>query len=135
MHLHISNSRTYLSFCEFIEILWWWKNSNLQLYFYDTEHEVQNRMAWSSKFKESIVQQLKSILDNNPYSVFIWKLADIENLDKYRIFLKSNLGLDQYIFNVPLVSQVATIWSNNENLNGEPQEKLRSVQNRRQKNS
>ena len=70
------------------------KASNLQLYFYDTEHEMQNRMALSSKFKESIVQQLKSVLDDNPYSMFIRKLADIEEIDKYKIFLKSNPGLE-----------------------------------------
>ena len=63
------------------------KASNLQLYFYDTEHEVQNRMALSSKFRESIVQQLRSILHENPYSVFIRRLVGIEDLDKYKFFL------------------------------------------------
>nr|XP_027071785.1 uncharacterized protein LOC113696591 [Coffea arabica] len=92
------------------------KASNLQLYFYDTEHEMQNRMALSSKFKESIVQQLKSVLDDNPYSIFIRKLADI---DKYKIFLKSNPGLDQRVFNVPSMSQVAAIWSENDSVNGD----------------
>nr|XP_027090441.1 uncharacterized protein LOC113711476 [Coffea arabica] len=95
------------------------KASNLQLYFYDTEHEVQNRMALSSKFRESIVQQLKSILDHNPYSVFIRRLAEIKDLDKYRIFLKSNPGLDQRVFNIPSVSQVAAVWLDSDSVNGD----------------
>ena len=76
-------------------------------------------MALSSKFRDSIVQQLKSILDENPYSVFIRRLADMEDLDKYRIFLKSDPGLNQRVLNVPSVSQVAAIWSDNDNTNGD----------------
>ncbi|XP_071905155.1 uncharacterized protein [Coffea arabica] len=95
------------------------KASNLQLYFYDTEHEVQNRMVLSAKFRESIVQQLKSVLDHNPYSVFIRRLAYIKDLDRYRIFLKSNPGLDQRVFNISSASQVAAIWLDNDTLNGD----------------
>ncbi|XP_071925101.1 uncharacterized protein [Coffea arabica] len=87
------------------------KASNLQLYFYDTEHELANRMAISGKFKESIVQQLRSILDENPYSAFIRSLTEVQDLDRYRIFLKSDSGLDQRVYNTPTVSQVAAIWS------------------------
>ncbi|XP_071930166.1 uncharacterized protein [Coffea arabica] len=87
------------------------KASNLQLYFYDTEHELANRMAISSKFRESIVEQLRSILHENPYSAFIRSLAELQDLDRYRIFLKSDPGFDQRVYNAPTVSQVAAIWS------------------------
>ncbi|XP_027177750.1 uncharacterized protein LOC113776901 [Coffea eugenioides] len=76
-------------------------------------------MVLSAKFRESIVQQLKSVLDDNPYSVFIRRLADIKDLDRYRIFLKSNPGLDQRVFNIPSASQVAAIWLDNDTLNGD----------------
>ena len=32
--------------------------SNVQLYFFDTDHKTSNRMAISPKFKESIIEQL-----------------------------------------------------------------------------
>ena len=68
-------------------------------------------MAISSKFRESIVEQLRSLLHENPYSAFIRSLAELQDLDRYRIFLKSDPGFDQRVYNTPTVSQVAAIWS------------------------
>ncbi|XP_027181781.1 uncharacterized protein LOC113780165 [Coffea eugenioides] len=59
------------------------KASSLQLYFYDTEHELANRMA----------------------------ISELQDLDRYGIFLKPDSRLDQCVYNTPTVSQVAAIWS------------------------
>ncbi|XP_027077088.2 uncharacterized protein [Coffea arabica] len=88
--------------------------TNLQLYFYDTQHEIANRMAISSKFRESIIQQLKDILHDNPYSTFIRSLVDLHDLEDHKIFLKSDPGLDQRVYNLPAVSQVAAMWNEND---------------------
>ncbi|XP_060200153.1 uncharacterized protein LOC132628387 [Lycium barbarum] len=44
---------------------------NLQLYFYDNNNEVANRMACSDKIDESIVRELMDILRVNPYLIFL----------------------------------------------------------------
>ncbi|KAG7951593.1 hypothetical protein I3843_12G015700 [Carya illinoinensis] len=66
--------------------------SYLQLYFYDTEHELENRISDSNRMDPSIVTQLIDILRINP----------------------SDVGLDQRVFNAPTSSQVATIWVEND---------------------
>lgn len=42
----------------------------LQLYFHDTEHELENRMAFSSKLTESIVLKIMEVMKSNPYACF-----------------------------------------------------------------
>ena len=37
-------------------------------------------------------------------------MKDIPNLQDHKIHIKSNLGLDQRVYNAPLASQVAAIW-------------------------
>ncbi|KAG6711434.1 hypothetical protein I3842_05G052700 [Carya illinoinensis] len=69
--------------------------SYFQLYFYDTEHELENRISDSDRMNPSIIAQLIDILHINPYSL-------------------SDVGLDQRVFNVPTSSQVAAIWVENE---------------------
>ncbi|XP_027157485.1 uncharacterized protein LOC113759078 [Coffea eugenioides] len=93
--------------------------TNLQLYFYDTQHEIANRMAISSKFRESIFQQFKDILHDNPYSTFIRSLVDLHDLEDHKIFLKSDPGLDQRVYNLPAVSQVAAMWNENDYNSGD----------------
>ena len=61
--------------------------SNVQLYFFDTDHETSNRMAISPKFKESIIEQLQRILDCNPHSALFRHIAGLPKVDEYKIFL------------------------------------------------
>lgn len=50
--------------------------SHLQLYFFDTNNEVQNRLNLSEWLVEPLVVKLMKILENNPYAVFFeaWEL-------------------------------------------------------------
>ncbi|XP_071924722.1 uncharacterized protein [Coffea arabica] len=82
------------------------KPVNLQLYFYDTEHEVENRLSISSKFREILIAMLAYLLKVNSYSSFFHGLQDLPNLDEYRIMLQSNPTVDQHIYNKPTVSQI-----------------------------
>ncbi|KAL3516652.1 hypothetical protein ACH5RR_023554 [Cinchona calisaya] len=50
------------------------KASFLQLYFRDTEHEVENRSATLDKFVESIIVKLMEALQQNPYACFFQNL-------------------------------------------------------------
>ncbi|KAL5560737.1 hypothetical protein UlMin_036948 [Ulmus minor] len=86
------------------------KPSYLQLYFYDTEHEIQNRLNIYSDLNLSIINKLIQILKSNPYCSFFRHLKDIPNLKDHQIVIKSNPDLDQKIYNTPLASQVAAIW-------------------------
>ncbi|XP_019255086.1 PREDICTED: uncharacterized protein LOC109233667 [Nicotiana attenuata] len=83
---------------------------NLQLYFYDNDNELANRMAFSDKIHESIVKKLMNILRINPYSTVLKSLIDVPNLSNYNIALKSDSGLDQRVYNLPTTSEVAGIW-------------------------
>ncbi|KAG6629755.1 hypothetical protein CIPAW_14G107300 [Carya illinoinensis] len=58
----------------------------------------------------SIIAQLIDILHINPYSLFFRSLGDLSNLKNQVIHIRSDVGLDQCVFNVPTSSQVAAIW-------------------------
>ncbi|KAG2690570.1 hypothetical protein I3760_09G193200 [Carya illinoinensis] len=88
--------------------------SNLQLYFYDTEHEFENRIVDSIRMNPSIIAQLMDILRVNPYSTFFRSIGDLPNLEYQKIYIKSNPGLDQRVFNAPTSSEVAAIWVEND---------------------
>ncbi|XP_042941344.1 uncharacterized protein LOC122276004 [Carya illinoinensis] len=90
------------------------RHSYLQLYFYDTEHELENRISDSDRMNPSIIAQLIDILHINPYSLFFRSLGDLSNLKNQVIHIRSDVGLDQRVFNVPTSSQVAAIWVENE---------------------
>ncbi|KAG7986606.1 hypothetical protein I3843_03G089800 [Carya illinoinensis] len=88
--------------------------SYLQLYFYDTEHELENRISDSDRMNPSIIAELIDILRINPYSVFFRSLDDLSNLKNQVIHIRSDVGLDQRVFNTSTSSQVAAIWVENE---------------------
>nr|XP_016476505.1 PREDICTED: uncharacterized protein LOC107798065 isoform X4 [Nicotiana tabacum]XP_016476506.1 PREDICTED: uncharacterized protein LOC107798065 isoform X4 [Nicotiana tabacum] len=71
------------------------KGRNLQLYFYDNENEVANRIACSTRVHESMIRKLMNILQNNPYCVFLKSLADVPELSNFYIALKCDSDLDQ----------------------------------------
>ncbi|KAG6628131.1 hypothetical protein CIPAW_15G180000 [Carya illinoinensis] len=88
--------------------------SYLQLYFYDTEYQLENRISDSDRMNPSIIVELIDILRINPYSVFFQSLDDLSNLENQVIHIRSDVGLDQCVFNAPTSSQVAAIWVENE---------------------
>lgn len=54
------------------------------------------------------------ILSRNLYYTFFCTLDHSCNLKIHEIWIRSNVGLDQKIFNAPSSSQVATIWVEND---------------------
>ncbi|KAK6791585.1 hypothetical protein RDI58_010666 [Solanum bulbocastanum] len=86
------------------------KGKNLQLYFFDNKNELRNRMACSNKLNENIVRTLMDILKINPYSIFLKSLINVPQLSDFYIALKSDSELDQRVYNLPTVSEVARIW-------------------------
>ena len=78
--------------------------SYLQLYFYDTEHELENRVNDVERLDPSIISQLMDILRVNPYSNFFRNLSNIPNLENHVIHIRSDVGLDQRVYNTPSVS-------------------------------
>lgn len=83
---------------------------NLQLYFYDENIEILNRMASSYILRQSIVEKLMNILKINPYCIFLKSLIHIPELSNFYIALRCGSGLDQRIYNLPIVSEVAALW-------------------------
>ena len=46
--------------------------------------------------------------------MFFRTLSHVSDIDNYKIFSKSYPGLDQRVYNLPLVPQVATLWAQND---------------------
>ena len=88
--------------------------SYLQLYFFDTEHEVQNRMRVSSNLDADIVTFLIGIMSINPYYVFFRSLREVSDLDNHEIRIRADPVLDLRTYNSPSIFQVATIWHEND---------------------
>ncbi|KAK0587414.1 hypothetical protein LWI29_022515 [Acer saccharum] len=90
--------------------------SYLQLYFYDTEHELEHRMQSSTKMSLLTLQKIIDILHINPYCRFFRNLRGVSDLENYKILIRSDAELDQILYNSPSVSQVAAVWVNDEPL-------------------
>nr|XP_027127530.1 uncharacterized protein LOC113743677 [Coffea arabica] len=82
----------------------------LQLYFHDTEHELENRLATSENLTESAVKKIMHVMESNPYASFLRSLKNVPNLDSYQIVLKSHSENDQRVWNQPTASQIAALW-------------------------
>nr|GMD83298.1 uncharacterized protein LOC109183853 isoform X1 [Ipomoea batatas] len=93
---------------------------NLQLYFFDTEHELENRLQGADRMDRDIVSALIQLMLGNPYGQFFRSLKDIAQTDEFNIILRSDISMDQRTHNMPSASQVAAIWieDNGDGLNG-----------------
>lgn len=87
---------------------------NLQLYFHDTEHEIQNRLASCERLSELAIGICMKALLQNPYACFFRALKDVPCLENYQIILKTLPSQDQRVYNKPEVSQVAALWVDGE---------------------
>ncbi|XP_027171551.1 uncharacterized protein LOC113771129 [Coffea eugenioides] len=90
------------------------RTCGIHLYFFDTDEQLINRVAASDKLRESTLKLLMDILSNNPYARFFKDLRDIPDLEKHNIVLNCFPGLDQHIYNLTSTSQVAAIWTEND---------------------
>lgn len=90
---------------------------NLQLYFYDDNTEILNRMASASILRQTVVQKLMDILKIIPYRIFLKYLLQISELPNFYIALRYGSDLDQWVYNQPSVSEVAALWLDQETSN------------------
>ncbi|GAA0167936.1 hypothetical protein LIER_22770 [Lithospermum erythrorhizon] len=90
------------------------KMTGLQFYFYDPEHQISNRMAALPRLDEIVVGGLVTVMNENPYSLFLKHASTLDNIDEYQIFIKSDPGLDQRVYNRPTSTKVVGIWTENE---------------------
>lgn len=67
--------------------------------------------------------QLIEILKVNPYSQFFRSLSEIPNLDEYEIKLRANLEVHDRTALPPIVSQVAVLWIEDEDVEEELRER------------
>ena len=84
--------------------------SYLQLYFYDTEHELEHRIQSSTKMSLLTLHKIIDILHVNPYCRFFRNHRGVSDLDNYKILIRSDVEVDQRLYNSPSVSQVAAVW-------------------------
>ncbi|XP_071939844.1 uncharacterized protein [Coffea arabica] len=87
------------------------KPSEIQLYFFDTDEELAKRLGNSDKLRESTLKLLMRVLSDNPYARFFKSLRDVPNIDNLNIVLNCYPSLDQRVYNLPSISQVAAMWT------------------------
>ncbi|PKU86419.1 hypothetical protein MA16_Dca025242 [Dendrobium catenatum] len=92
------------------------KSSNgpcyFQLYIYDTDAETKNRLnvLEDLNLSEGLVKKLMDILSGNPYAQFFRSLSNRGILENLQIHIRSDVRVDQRVYNAPTMSQVAAIW-------------------------
>ena len=88
--------------------------SGLQLYFYDPENELQNRLAAIPSLDRDLTSRLMTVMSKNPYAAFLRSLSKVVDLDRYYISINCSSTLDQRTHNSPTSSEVAAIWIDGE---------------------
>ncbi|XP_049360644.1 uncharacterized protein LOC125825341 [Solanum verrucosum] len=90
-----------------------------QLYFYDTDHEVANRMSilQDANLSEEVMEKIRKIMEQNPHAEFFRQLKHHSSFQNIEIRIAVNASLDQRVYNKPSVDQVATIWVDGNNPN------------------
>ncbi|KAL6550275.1 hypothetical protein OROMI_020763 [Orobanche minor] len=83
----------------------------LQLYFYEPENGLHNRLSQSGDLQLHILQHIVELMRRNPYALFFRGLQELPNLHEYNIVLRADPSLDMRIYNLPTVNQVAAIWN------------------------
>ncbi|KAK4394703.1 hypothetical protein Sango_1624600 [Sesamum angolense] len=83
-----------------------------QLYFIETENEVENRMRIleNSSICEATVQKLLRVLEGNPYAKIFRRLKDYPSVKDIQLHISKDVKLDQRVYNSPTADQVAAIW-------------------------
>ncbi|KAL6557880.1 hypothetical protein OROMI_018230 [Orobanche minor] len=83
----------------------------LQLYFYEPENEIHNRLSQSGDLQLHILQHIVELMRPNPYALFSRGLRELPNLHENNIFLRADPPLDMRVYNLLKVNQVAAIWN------------------------
>ncbi|XP_074314231.1 uncharacterized protein LOC141649439 [Silene latifolia] len=90
----------------------------LQLYFYDGQHEKENRLGVFPNLNEQIITSLTGLMDDNPYGKIFRSLKEIEVTENSKIVLSTDPATDQCVYNAPTSDKVAVVWSDNTALQG-----------------
>ncbi|KAK4486652.1 hypothetical protein RD792_006710, partial [Penstemon davidsonii] len=90
-----------------------------QLYFVDSEEEVESRMKIleNASLSENTVKKLIKILEVNPYARVFRQLRDYPSMDDVQVRIKKDVILDQRVYNSPTADQVAAVWVEGNNAN------------------
>ncbi|KAG5576740.1 hypothetical protein H5410_056874 [Solanum commersonii] len=90
-----------------------------QLYFYDTDHELANRMLvlQDVNLSEEVMTKIRNIMEHNPYAEFFSQLKEHTSFQNLEIRIATNASLDQRVYNKPSVDLVTTIWVDGNNSN------------------
>ncbi|KAL5729947.1 DNA helicase [Ranunculus cassubicifolius] len=81
----------------------------LQMYLYDTDHELQNRLFENETLDPHVLALLSSILDrHNAFAQVLRRISLMDNVNDIRLELKERRP-DQHQYNLPTASQVAAI--------------------------
>ncbi|KAM5582463.1 hypothetical protein ABKV19_002737, partial [Rosa sericea] len=81
----------------------------LQLYIYDTDHELQNRMLENESLHRDVVETIQEILNrHNPFVRTLHHLAQREDLETCRLIIREQPA-NQRQYSLPTESQVAAV--------------------------
>ena len=73
----------------------------LQLYFFDGQHEKENRCDIFPEINPSIVGLLMEIMQRSPYAHFFWSLCHLDVKENTKVLLSKNPMLDLCVYNLP----------------------------------
>jgi len=82
----------------------------MQLYFYDTDETLSQRIKRSPHLDSKLIRAILRILENNPYVRVFRTVGQMKNLDELKIELNTSISVDQRRYNAPAMDQVAAIW-------------------------
>ncbi|KAH9624793.1 hypothetical protein KSS87_003736 [Heliosperma pusillum] len=85
----------------------------LQLYFYDGQHEAENRASCFEALRQDVIDILMRVTKCNPYANFFRSLKELDVSENTRIAINKNTAADQRVYNAPLSDEVAVIWPEN----------------------
>lgn len=93
--------------------------SHFQLYFWDTNNELNNRMKVmdNANADEDTMRLLMEVLKRNPYAQLLRRMNDWSSFEEIRLHICKNDVVDQRCYDTPTADQVAAIWIEDNNPN------------------
>ncbi|AQL05669.1 hypothetical protein ZEAMMB73_Zm00001d047132 [Zea mays] len=90
------------------------EHKNLELYFYDDDPSLEHRYCKCRQQQcekdKAVIKQLVEILMGNPYSEHLRSMGHVDNIEDYHNALNLDQTLNQKLYNAPITSEVAAIW-------------------------
>ena len=90
-----------------------------QLYFFDTDNELTNRLSKVNEgiLSDHIATKIKQVMESNPYAQIFCQLKNQTSFHYFQHRIAANASLDQWVYNIPSLSQVAAILIDGNNPN------------------